>query len=189
MDEDRVEQLEKLGMVWSHYDVAWEEGRAAARGWAAQNGHLLASLDATFQGYKVGIWLNNQRAAARKAAEIAQRRAEGLPIQSAAGALSQERRDQLDDIDPSWCPTWPVEWQRAFHLTRLHLEAGGELPMSPGKVVHQGEDLGRWVAPSASAGTNSQAYSDGWANTSSASNPPPKTRSRLRAVHRPTNGP
>jgi len=145
MDADRVAQLEKLGMVWSHYDVAWEEGLAAARGWAAENGHLLAPLDATYQGYKVGIWLKNARAAARKAQEIEQRRAEGLPVPSAAGALSEERREQLEDIDPSWCPSWPVEWQRAFHLTRRHLEAGGKLPTEPGTVVHQGEDLGRWV--------------------------------------------
>ncbi|MGW7824813.1 helicase associated domain-containing protein [Streptomyces puniciscabiei] len=47
------------GLVWSHYDVAWEEGLAAARGWAQDNGHLLAPLDATFQGYKVGIWMKN----------------------------------------------------------------------------------------------------------------------------------
>lgn len=123
MDEERVEQLEKLGMVWSHFDVAWEEGLAAARGWVEVNGHLLAPLDATYQGYKVGIWLKNARAAARKAAEIEQRRAEGLPVQSSAGALSDERREQLEDIDPSWCPAWPVEWQRAFPLVRLHLEA------------------------------------------------------------------
>ncbi|MEW2297518.1 Helicase associated domain protein [Streptomyces sp. NPDC006743] len=145
MDEDRVEQLEKLGMVWSHFDVAWEEGLAAARGWAAEAGHLLAPLDATFQGYKVGIWLKNARAAARKAQEIEQRRAEGLPVESSAGALSEERREQLEDIDPSWCPSWPVEWQRCFHLVRLHLEAGRPLPTEPGDVVHQGEDLGRWV--------------------------------------------
>ncbi|MGA5127653.1 Helicase associated domain protein [Streptomyces pseudogriseolus] len=145
MDEDRVEQLEKLGMVWSHFDVAWEEGLAAARGWAEENGHLLAPTDATHQGYRVGIWLKNQRAAARKAQEVEQRRAEGLPAQSAAGALPEERREQLEDIDPSWCPAWPVEWQRAFHLARLHLEAGHPLPTSPGNVVHQGEDLGRWV--------------------------------------------
>ncbi|MGA5318155.1 Helicase associated domain protein [Streptomyces pseudogriseolus] len=145
MDEDRVEQLEKLGMVWSHFDVAWEEGLAAARGWAEENGHLLAPTDATHQGYRVGIWLKNQRAAARKAHEVEQRRAEGLPAQSAAGALPEERREQLEDIDPSWCPAWPVEWQRAFHLARLHLEAGHPLPTSPGNVVHQGEDLGRWV--------------------------------------------
>ncbi|MFD5914988.1 Helicase associated domain protein [Streptomyces massasporeus] len=145
MDDDRVQQLEKLGMVWSHFDVAWEEGLAAARGWAAEAGHLLAPLDATYQGYRVGIWLKNARAAARKVAEIKQRRAEGLPVGSAAGGLSDERREQLEDIDPSWCPAWPVEWQRAFHLTRQHLEAGGALPAEPGVVVHQGEDLGRWV--------------------------------------------
>ncbi|MGC4977855.1 Helicase associated domain protein [Streptomyces sp. DT199] len=145
MDDDRIAQLEKLGMVWSHFDVAWEEGLAAARGWAAEAGHLLAPLDATFQGYRVGVWLKNARAAARKASEIEQRRARGLPVPSSAGALSDQRREQLEDIDPSWCPAWPVEWQRGFHLTRQHLEAGGALPTKPGTVVHQGEDLGRWV--------------------------------------------
>ncbi|WP_228044132.1 helicase associated domain-containing protein [Streptomyces ferrugineus] len=145
LDEERVEQLERLGMVWSHYDVAWEEGLAAVRGWAEENGHLLAPLDATFRGAKVGIFLKNARAAARRAAEIEQRRAEGLPVGSSAGALSDERREQLEEIDPSWCPTWPVEWQRAFYLTRLHLEQGGELPTEPGTVLVQSEDLGRWV--------------------------------------------
>ncbi|MYX07324.1 DEAD/DEAH box helicase family protein [Streptomyces sp. SID8375] len=145
MDEDRVAQLDKLGMIWSRFDVAWEEGLTAARGWAAQHGHLLAPLDATFQGAAVGIWLKNARAAARKALEIEQRRAEGLPVESSAGAMSQERREQLEDIDPSWCPAWPVEWQRAFHLTRQHLDEGGTLPTAAGDVVRQGEDLGRWV--------------------------------------------
>ncbi|GAA3502724.1 hypothetical protein GCM10019016_098330 [Streptomyces prasinosporus] len=145
LDADRARQLEELGMVWSHHDVAWEEGLAAARGWAAEHGHLLAPLDATHRGYRVGIWLKNARAAARRAAEIEQRRAEGLPVESAAGALPAERREQLEDIDPAWCPSWPVEWQRCLHLTRQHLEAGGALPMRPGAVVRQGEDLGRWV--------------------------------------------
>ncbi|WP_331722357.1 Helicase associated domain protein [Streptomyces canus] len=145
MDEDRVAQLEKLGMIWSHFDVAWEEGLSAARGWAAEHGHLLAPLDATFQGYRVGIFLKNARAAARKAAEIEQRRAEGLPVQSSAGALSEERREQLEEIDASWCPSWPVTWQRCFHLVRMHLDAGEALPTEAGEVLRQGEDLGRWV--------------------------------------------
>ncbi|MFF4567575.1 Helicase associated domain protein [Streptomyces sp. NPDC001435] len=145
MDDDRIEQLEKLGMIWSHFDVAWEEGLTAARAWAAAHGHLLAPTDATHQGYKVGIWLKNARAAARRAMEIDQRRAEGLPAGSATGALAEERREQLEEIDPSWCPAWAVEWQRAFHLTRQHLEEADELPAKPGDVVRQGEDLGRWV--------------------------------------------
>ncbi|MFH8805589.1 helicase associated domain-containing protein [Streptomyces sp. NPDC017936] len=64
---------------------------------------------------------------------------------SSTGAMSEERRGRLEDIDPSWCPAWPVEWQRCFHLVRQHLEAGGMLPTSSGDVVRQGEDLGRWV--------------------------------------------
>jgi hypothetical protein len=146
MDTDRIEQLKRLGMVWSHYDVAWEEGLAAARGWAEKNRHLLAPLDATHQGFKIGIWLKNARAAARRGIENEQRQAEGLAVKTtSAWVLSAERREQLDEIDPSWCPTWPVEWQRAFHLTRTHLEEGGALPTEPGNVVRQGEDLGRWV--------------------------------------------
>ncbi len=145
MDEDRITQLDKLGMIWSHFDVAWEEGLSAARGWAAEHGHLLAPLDATYQGYRVGIWLKNARAAGRKAAQNEQRRAEGLPVQSAAGVLSDERREQLEDIDPSWCPNWPVTWQRCFHLVRMHLDAGEALPTTPGEILRQGEDLGRWV--------------------------------------------
>ncbi|MFH8442314.1 Helicase associated domain protein [Streptomyces sp. NPDC018026] len=127
LNAERVQQLETLGMVWSHRDVAWEEGLTAARGWAEENGHLLAPLGAVYRGHKVGIWLKNARADVR------------------SGTLAPERREQLEDIDPSWCPTWPVEWQRAFHLVRQHLQARGVLPTVPGEVVHQGEDLGRWV--------------------------------------------
>ncbi|MET9765194.1 Helicase associated domain protein [Streptomyces sp. NPDC006372] len=146
MDDDRIAQLERLGMVWSHYDVAWEEALTAARGWAAEHGHLLAPTDATHQGFKIGIFLKNARAAARRGLQAEQRQVQGLPVKTtSAWVLSAERREQLEDIDPSWCPTWPVEWQRAFHLTRQHLEAGSALPTEPGIVVRQGEDLGRWV--------------------------------------------
>ncbi|WP_372509305.1 helicase associated domain-containing protein [Streptomyces kronopolitis] len=145
MGEGRVAQLDTLGMVWSRYDVAWEEGLAAARGWAAEHGHLLAPLDAIYEGAAVGVWLKNARAAARKAVEVERRRAQGLAVESSAGALSDERREQLEDIDASWCPAWSVAWQRCFHLVRQHLGAGGALPATVGDVVRQGEDLGRWV--------------------------------------------
>lgn len=93
----------------------------------------------------MGIFLKNARAAARKAAEIEQWRAESLAVESSAGALSDERREQLEEIDASWCPSWPVIWQRCFHLVRMHLDAGQALPTTAGDVVRQGEDLGRWV--------------------------------------------
>ncbi|WP_308031054.1 hypothetical protein [Streptomyces sp. CoH27] len=54
----------------------------------------------------MGIWLKNQRAAARKAAETEQPRgADGLSAGPAAGAMSGGRREQLQDINPSWTAT------------------------------------------------------------------------------------
>ncbi|MGW5345250.1 Helicase associated domain protein [Streptomyces sp. NPDC004050] len=130
LGRERAAQLDELGMVWSHFDVAFEEGLAAARGWAAEHGHLLPPADATWRGAPVGIWVKNQRAAARR---------------QGPGSLSEERREALEAVDASWCPAWEVSWQRAFHLTRVHLDAGGRLPLRPGEVLVQGEDLGRWV--------------------------------------------
>ncbi|RSS83316.1 DEAD/DEAH box helicase [Streptomyces sp. WAC06614] len=126
---ERVAQLDALGMVWSHFDVAFRDGLAAARAWADAHGHLLPPADATWEGAPVGVWVKNQRAAARR---------------QGPGALPQERREALEEIDPSWCPSWEISWQRAFHLTRVHLDAGGRLP-APGEVVVQGEDLGAWL--------------------------------------------
>ncbi|MFG2874907.1 Helicase associated domain protein [Streptomyces sp. NPDC048337] len=130
LGRERVARLEELGMVWSHFDVAFEEGLATAAAWAADHGHLLPPVEATWHGAPVGVWVKNQRAAARR---------EG------PGALSLERREALEALDASWCPAWEISWQRAFHLTRVHLDGGGRLPLAPGQVVVQGEDLGGWV--------------------------------------------
>ncbi|MFD5192639.1 helicase associated domain-containing protein, partial [Streptomyces sp. NPDC058357] len=47
--------------------------------------------------------------------------------------------------DPGWCPAWDTGWQRCFRLIQNLLQNGGVLPVA-GKVIVQGEDLGRWVA-------------------------------------------
>ncbi|MFI5877617.1 Helicase associated domain protein [Streptomyces sp. NPDC051445] len=139
---ERVAQLDELGMVWSHFTVAFDEGLAAARGWAAEHGHLLAPTEATWENYPVGTWLKNQRAAARRAEDHL---AEGPQAGSGSGGLSRERRRALEEIDPAWCPAWPVAWQRCFHLARMHLQSGGSLPEREGVLLVQGEDIGRWV--------------------------------------------
>ncbi|MET8241924.1 Helicase associated domain protein [Streptomyces sp. NPDC005078] len=141
--EDRVRQLDEVGMIWSRYTVAFDEGLAAARGWAAEHGHLLAPHEATWQDYPVGIWLKNQRAAAHRAhnAETPEQQTD-RPV---ASSVSTERWQELDDIDPSWCPSWPVAWQRCFHLARTHLSGGRPLPEESGLLLIQGEDLGHWA--------------------------------------------
>ncbi|MFJ5220300.1 Helicase associated domain protein [Streptomyces sp. NPDC088354] len=145
MKPKRAAELDELGMVWSHWDVAFAEGLSAAAQWAAEHGHLLPPATAVWNDYPVGVWLKNQRTAGRLANTIEQRREEGLPVGSTAGALTEERRDALEAIDPSWCPSWPVAWQRSYRLCRRIIEDRQPLPTEPGQVSVQGEDLGAWV--------------------------------------------
>ncbi|CAM5286669.1 helicase [Streptomyces spiroverticillatus] len=142
---ERVRELEKLGVVWSHQDHAFEEGLAAARRWAAEHGHFLPPATAVWDGYPVGTWAKNLRTAARLADARAEQLEAGLPEGAATGGLSPERRDALDEIDPGWSPVWDAGWQRCMRLVQQHLENGGSMPMEAGEVVVQGEDLGRWV--------------------------------------------
>ncbi|WP_317868946.1 hypothetical protein [Streptomyces sp. Wh19] len=44
--------------------------------------------------------------------------------------MTEARRDELDAIDPGWCPAWDTGWQRCYRLVQNHV---------------QGEDLGRWL--------------------------------------------
>lgn len=145
LDAERVAELDALGMVWSHQDVAFEEGLAAAREWALEHGHFLPPVGAVWNDYPVGNWAKAQRAAAKLADEVEARRAAGQSVESAAGALPESRREALDEIDPGWCPVWDIAWQRCFRLVQALVAGGGSLPTAAGEVVVQGEDLGRWV--------------------------------------------
>ncbi|CAL9327448.1 helicase associated domain-containing protein [Streptomyces sp. enrichment culture] len=146
LDAGRVEQLEALGMVWSHHDIAWEQGIAVARSYTAAHGHFLPPTNAVWEGFPIGVWAKNQRAAARRTLHNAERRAAGETVPSGAGEPPDSRMEALEALDPAWCPTgWDIAWQRTFHLTRTHLAAGGTLPHNPGQIIAQGEDLGAWV--------------------------------------------
>ncbi|MFE2693682.1 DEAD/DEAH box helicase [Streptomyces mirabilis] len=153
LDPERIDQLEKLGMLWSSFDASFEQGLAAAVAWADEH-HvgLAAPVDATHGDYPVGKFLSNQRAAARRAQVLAHHQAEDTtPPDSSITPLTDERRQALDDIDSGWCPLWSVDWQRLFRLAWHHLQTGGTLPEKPGELVIDGEDVGQWLAGQARA--------------------------------------
>ncbi|MEV0193115.1 Helicase associated domain protein [Kitasatospora purpeofusca] len=140
----RVEMLDALGMIWSVSDARFEAGLDWARVWAkGHGGSLAAPARASIGGFAIGTWLSELRASAQVPA-------------GEQGALAPERRRALEEIDPLWCPTWPVTWQRAYSVARSWwLEADGRVDWTtlPVDTVFEGEQLGRWV----------QAQRAGWA--------------------------
>ncbi|WP_329564952.1 DEAD/DEAH box helicase [Streptomyces sp. NBC_01361] len=146
LEGERVRQLDKLGMVWSVHDSAFDVGLAVARAWAEEHGHLLAPVGAVGEGgFPVGVWLKNQRAAARQAVEAALAYEQGQLVPAGGWGLPESRQGALDAIDPGWCPVWDTGWQRCFRLAKNHVDAAGTLPHGAGVLVVQGEDLGVWV--------------------------------------------
>jgi hypothetical protein len=147
LEAERVRQLDTLGMVWNAHESAFDEGLNAARAWAEVHGHLLAPVSAVGEGgFPVGVWLKNQRAAARTALEAAQAHEQGEPVPPGGWGLAESRQDALDAIDPGWCPVaWDTGWQRCYRLAKNHIDADGTLPQEAGVLVVQGEDLGAWV--------------------------------------------
>jgi len=132
----RVEMLDQLGMIWSVSDARFEAGLDWARVWAKEHGGSLAApARAAIGGYAIGGWLAGLRAAAEVPA--------GEP-----GALDPERRAALEEIDPWWCPAWPVVWQRTYAVARQWwLESDGRVNWAtlPLETEFEGEQLGRWV--------------------------------------------
>ncbi|MDH6107786.1 hypothetical protein P3T34_000001, partial [Kitasatospora sp. MAP12-44] len=132
----RVEQLDGFGMIWSVSDARFEAGLDWARVWAkGHGGSLAAPARASVGGYAIGTWLSELRAAAQVPA--------GEP-----GALAPERRAALEEIDPWWCPSWPIVWQRTYAVARQWwLETDGQVDWTalPQDTVFEGEQLGRWV--------------------------------------------
>lgn len=52
------------------------------------------------------VWAKNARAAVRRVWENEEPRAADRPVPLAAGAMTEAQRDELDAIDPGWCPPW-----------------------------------------------------------------------------------
>ncbi|MBZ6211580.1 Helicase associated domain protein [Streptomyces olivaceus] len=139
LDPHRVELLDApdAGMVWEPGNQAWENKLATLRSYRRATGHLAPRQDAVWDDpdgrpVAIGQLIANLR------------RPHGLGKDSDRAA---ERAGQLTAIDADWNCPWPLDWQRHHRvLTDLAAdEPGGRLPdIAPG-VLHDNDDLGRWL--------------------------------------------
>jgi superfamily II DNA or RNA helicase len=139
LDPHRIELLDapEAGMVWEPGDQAWETKLATLRSYRRATGHLAPRQNAVWedaegQSIAIGQLIANLR------------RTGGLGKNP---DRAEQRAGQLTAIDPDWNCPWPLDWQRHYRvLADLAAdEPDGHLPdIAPG-VLHDGDDLGRWL--------------------------------------------
>lgn len=102
----------------------FERGLRHARAYAAAHGHLCVPYQHEKDGFLLGLWLSNQRAAGPQ--------------------LSPERSQALSDLDPWWNPPWSTQWQRIYLRARRLLDSGTDITPEQG-FPGTSENLGTWL--------------------------------------------
>lgn len=126
--EERIRQLNQLGMIWSVFDAKWEQGYALAMNYAAKHGDLNVPVNyTTEEGEKLGAWILNQRTAYAKE------------------MLSQDQLGRLEEIGIYWGNRNDRQWNEVYGAAKRYFEANGNLDVPVAYVSPEGYALGKWV--------------------------------------------
>lgn len=128
LTEERIRQLNQLGMAWKVFDVRWEQGYALAMNYAAKHGDLNVPVNyTTEEGEKLGAWILNQRTAYAKE------------------MLSQDQIGRLEKIGIYWGNRNDRQWNEVYGAAKRYFEANGDLDVPVAYVSPEGYALGKWV--------------------------------------------
>ncbi|MCM3657521.1 helicase associated domain-containing protein [Agromyces mediolanus] len=128
LDESRERWLDRQLPGWrDHRLTAWEHTANRLQAFRTEHGRLPArGADATAQELELGVWLNNQRSAARR------------------GGLSAERERWLDSRIPEWRDPHLASWLRRAAEVADYLAERGRLPYER-STVERSRRLGTWL--------------------------------------------
>ena len=128
LTEERIRQLDQIGMIWSVFDAKWEQGYALAMNYAAKHGDLNVPVNyTTEEGEKLGAWILNQRTAYTKE------------------MLSQDQISRLEKIGIYWGNRNERQWNEVYGAAKRYFEANGNLDVPVAYVSLEGYALGKWV--------------------------------------------
>lgn len=137
LSKDKTELLEKIGMIWSVYEIQWYENYQLAVEYYNDNGNLLVPLRyKTTSNIKLGSWISGQRRNFK------------------AGRLSADKIKLLERIGMVW--DGPSEiWKEMYKLAQQYYEENKNLSISSTSFTYKNASLGSWIV------TQRKNYSQG----------------------------
>lgn len=127
LTEDRIAQLESIGMIWeSGSSAKWEAMYQEAKRYYQKHGNLsIPAKYRTSDGMPLRSWLSRQRSSYAK------------------GQLAQNKIDKPNAVGMVWDCGNP--WMNSFHAAKKYYEEHGNFELTQNAVV-DGVWLGKWIA-------------------------------------------
>ena len=128
LKEERIAQLDEIGMVWNIFDAKWEKAYALAAAYYEENGNLnIPRSYVTAAGERLGQWVASQQWAYPK------------------GKLTDEQIERLNRIGMYWGNRNDRQWNEGYQEATRYFEAHGDLNVPADYVSPGGYNLGNWV--------------------------------------------
>ena len=128
LKEERITQLDEIGMVWSVFDVKWEKAFVLAAAYYEENGNLnIQRSYVTAAGERLGQWVASQQWAYPK------------------GKLTDEQVERLNRIGMYWGNRNDRQWNEGYQEAKCYFDAHGDLNVPAEYVSPGGYNLGNWV--------------------------------------------
>ena len=129
LTEKRIEELDKIGMVWSAPNYFFEKNYAALLEYFHTHGDLDVPADhVSADGIKLGVYVKNLRTSRRK------------------GTLDEKQISRLDEINMIWDDKFTRNWENGFEHAKSYFVQNKSLDVPAKFVCEDGFKLGAWIA-------------------------------------------
>ncbi len=130
---ERVELLNKIGMLWSKNNALWERNFAEAERYYRKNGHLqVPAAYVTENGIKLGAWINKLK--------------RQITGDSRYGTkLTEEQIERLNSIGMDWDDKYTAQWKQAYMAACEYYREHGNIDIPVAYETPDGILLGRWI--------------------------------------------
>lgn len=128
LTEERIGELDKIGMVWDVPDYIFEKNYFAALEYFRAHGDLEVNAKYVSEnGVKLGSWIKYLREAKRK------------------GTLTEGQILRLNEIKMRWGDKYSLQWENGFEHAEAYFKRFGNLDASAKYICEDGYALGRWL--------------------------------------------
>lgn len=126
LSKERIDLLEKIGMVWSTYDSQWYEYYYELVEYYNKNGDSFVPLRyVTKRNRQLGAWISHQR------------------INYNSKKLSKEKIDLLEKVGMVWNPTEKI-WNDTYEIAKQYFNDNQNLNI-PNEFFYKSVSLGSWI--------------------------------------------